>query len=883
MTRPIPKARWPAILTVALVIFTLLPTPILSARSSSSSSNDYGGLRVKLSKDHSKYDGGDPDLNTPELAASAVSPFCKSFTFLCHIRCMQRGDPTDAGNDNYNPNNYYGRLGNSEQLPQQQKQRQMQSRFAGRGEINRCSHVPKKHAVHVLCICNNGVDLTAEIDYALEGIVDIVATGDNDSNENGGDATGGRGNSVKEGGDISGWDPAKDAPIRTLLYRGKTVTETVQVTVVDIQTVSVPYTVWQTTTQIATFQLPPETVVSTVTVAAATPLPLSPTTDESAPTLAIDHTLSPVSPSTIDPGPSLIVDPPPSAFFNTLSPTPSPTAPTTTLVTDVALDNSDSAKDIEGSAQIKKEGNVVDSVKGEELVGESDDANVSENIPTDRTALEAESADTKSNTDIGNTVVLDDMPLQTTLPLPSTLEVGAKVATATAAVGQGPEIPDLKEEAGKESKANKANLEETPSSNDEGSLDNKEQTLEGSEPSVREKTSSASIEQVSIDFVKRNDQYGENTIAKAIRDCSTVASADMATSDTKSYKRLNSNSINISAEAYCAAFVKVCPTACQALGRRSLTNDNMNSPMDDVNRMNNDADKSDDNDNAHNLPWSADCSWRSKGQEETLRLACRCGAMEDLTGSCVSIRLLDSAVAGALNDASLHKVLQARHISSQQQQNQQQQKQQKQEQQEQHDSETSYEKAMYSTTISPFSSTLSLSSGTVSTDGIVDIMDQQRELEGRLAEEHTSTCEQFTVLCDATCHALFDATPFSKLQAVVTEEQPAASASAQNVEVQQEDQSVTSNKGRSRGSQRSFKKRSIIQHQGQRHRHRHHRRQLWLDDITVVSQQAMVKVACAPPPQQHHQCSCLPAADVADVGKKRVPLDLTNIILGIVA
>ncbi|KAG0245201.1 hypothetical protein BGW41_002670 [Actinomortierella wolfii] len=882
MTRLKPRARWPTILTVALATFTFLPTPISSARSSSSSSNDYGGLRVKLSKDHSKYDGGDPDLNTPELAASAVSPFCKSFTFLCHIRCMQRGDPTDAGNDNYNPNNYYGRLGNSEQQKQEQ---QTQSRFAGRGEINRCSHVPKKHAAHVLCICNNGVDLTAEIDYALEGIVDIVATGDNDSNGNSGDTAGGGGHSGKEGGDISGWDPAKDAPIRTLLYRGKTVTETVQVTVVDIQTVSVPYTVWQTTTQIVNIQLPPETVVSTVTVAAATPLPPSPTTDESALTLAIDQTLSPVSPSTIDPGPSLIVDPPLSAFSNTLSPAPSPTTPTTELMTAVALDNSNSAKDIEGNTQIKEEGNDVDSVKGEEPVGESDDANISESIPTDRNTLEAESADTKSNSHIGYTEVLNNVPPQSTLPLSSTPEVGAEAVTATTAVGQGPEIQVLEEEAEKESNVNEANLEETPSSNDDSALDKNEQNLEGSEPSVRDKASSASMEQVSTDFVKRSDHHGENAIAQAIRDCSTVASADVATSDAESYKRLNTNGFNLSADAYCAAFVKVCPTACQALGRHSLTNDNINSPMDDTNRMGNGADKSGDNGNAHNLPWSADCSWRSKGHKETLQFTCRCGAMEDLTGSCVSTRLLDTAVASALNDASLHKLLQERHISSQQQQ-QQNQRQQKQEKQEQHDSETSYEKTAYSTTILPFSSSLSLSSGTVFTGGIVD-MDQHGELEGKLTKEHTSACEQFTVLCDATCHALF-ATPFSDLQAVVTKEQPAASASAQNAEVQQRDQSITSNKGRFyyfHRSQHSFKKRSVIQHQSQRQRHRHprHRRLLLLDDITVVSQQAMVKVACMPPPKQRHQCSCLPAAGVTDVGKKRVPLDLTNIILGIVA
>ncbi|KAF9905513.1 hypothetical protein BX616_001003 [Lobosporangium transversale] len=86
-----------------------------------------------------------------ELAASAVSPFCKSFTFLCHIRCLQRGDPKDAGRIiEFTPSKASAHY---------------------KGEINRCIHIPVSNSVKVLCLCNNGVDLTAEIDYALEGIV----------------------------------------------------------------------------------------------------------------------------------------------------------------------------------------------------------------------------------------------------------------------------------------------------------------------------------------------------------------------------------------------------------------------------------------------------------------------------------------------------------------------------------------------------------------------------------------------------------------------------------------------------------------------------------------------------------------------------------------
>ncbi|KAG0073502.1 hypothetical protein BGZ90_011536 [Linnemannia elongata] len=108
---------------------------------------------VTLSSDHAAYDSD--DFSSPELAASAVSPFCKSFTFLCHIRCLQRGDAKDPTNSSTPPAGL--------------------SVF--KGEINRCTHVPNTNVNRVLCLCNNGVDLTAEVDYALEGVVDIQAAG----------------------------------------------------------------------------------------------------------------------------------------------------------------------------------------------------------------------------------------------------------------------------------------------------------------------------------------------------------------------------------------------------------------------------------------------------------------------------------------------------------------------------------------------------------------------------------------------------------------------------------------------------------------------------------------------------------------------------------
>ncbi|OAQ36070.1 hypothetical protein K457DRAFT_151011 [Linnemannia elongata AG-77] len=56
---------------------------------------------VQLASDRSRYDSA--DLSAAEVQGSAVSAFCKSFSFLCHIRCLQRGDPRDAGN--VGPNN----------------------------------------------------------------------------------------------------------------------------------------------------------------------------------------------------------------------------------------------------------------------------------------------------------------------------------------------------------------------------------------------------------------------------------------------------------------------------------------------------------------------------------------------------------------------------------------------------------------------------------------------------------------------------------------------------------------------------------------------------------------------------------------------------------
>lgn len=109
---------------------------------------------VQLAPDRSQYDSA--DLSAAEVQGSAVSAFCKSFSFLCHLRCLQRGDPRDAGN--VGPNN----CGSTS--PGTNSRRG--------GEINRCAFVSGSNSIRVLCVCNNGVDLTAKVNYALEGVVD---------------------------------------------------------------------------------------------------------------------------------------------------------------------------------------------------------------------------------------------------------------------------------------------------------------------------------------------------------------------------------------------------------------------------------------------------------------------------------------------------------------------------------------------------------------------------------------------------------------------------------------------------------------------------------------------------------------------------------------
>ncbi|KAG0240655.1 hypothetical protein BGX31_001793 [Mortierella sp. GBA43] len=196
------------ILTLGLVLVSLLCVLVLATSAEHQHQSQELQRRadlsppeqtIRLNLDHAFYDSG--EFADDELAATAVSPFCKSFTFLCHIRCLQRGDAKDPGNV-------------KDSVPTKRSEDNI-------GEINRCSHIPDSDTLQVLCLCNNGVDLTAEVDYALEGVVDIQAVG----------------------GDGSGTGEA--GMIRTVAYiqtktkiEYRTITETVTATVTETETCS---------------------------------------------------------------------------------------------------------------------------------------------------------------------------------------------------------------------------------------------------------------------------------------------------------------------------------------------------------------------------------------------------------------------------------------------------------------------------------------------------------------------------------------------------------------------------------------------------------------------------------------------------------------------
>ncbi|KAG0319000.1 hypothetical protein BGZ97_002931 [Linnemannia gamsii] len=186
------------------VLFFLNPV-FVSAQSDDNRPHHELERLVALSSNHAAYDSD--DFSSPELAATAVSPFCKSFTFLCHVRCLQRGDAKDPTNT---------------------------SQTGSKGEISRCSHVPNTNKNRVLCLCNNGVDLTAEVDYALEGVVDIQAAG--------GDGVG----------------TGEAGKIREVVYGATTVatkvvtaTETVTSTVTSVAPAPPPTTITETVTVFA--------------------------------------------------------------------------------------------------------------------------------------------------------------------------------------------------------------------------------------------------------------------------------------------------------------------------------------------------------------------------------------------------------------------------------------------------------------------------------------------------------------------------------------------------------------------------------------------------------------------------------------------------------
>lgn len=115
---------------VALALI-LLPgsTPSVAQNQSSDATHGFRD-KARIIRNQPKYEYYDSiEFSSPELAASAVTPFCRSFALLCHIRCMQRSDPRNPNNVNINT---------------------IDSTHAV--EINRCAHVPNtttKSPVHL--------------------------------------------------------------------------------------------------------------------------------------------------------------------------------------------------------------------------------------------------------------------------------------------------------------------------------------------------------------------------------------------------------------------------------------------------------------------------------------------------------------------------------------------------------------------------------------------------------------------------------------------------------------------------------------------------------------------------------------------------------------
>ncbi|KAF9215492.1 hypothetical protein BGZ59_001241 [Podila verticillata] len=147
---------------VALVLILLsASTPSVTQSQSNDATQGFHD-KARIIRNQPEYEYCDSiEFSSPELAASAVTPFCRSFDFLCHIRCMQRGDPCNPNNVNINT------IDGTHTV-----------------EINRCAHVPHTTTNRVLCMCNNGIDLSVEIDYAIEGVVGIAAV-DGDKTDTG--------------------------------------------------------------------------------------------------------------------------------------------------------------------------------------------------------------------------------------------------------------------------------------------------------------------------------------------------------------------------------------------------------------------------------------------------------------------------------------------------------------------------------------------------------------------------------------------------------------------------------------------------------------------------------------------------------------------------
>ncbi|KAG0263502.1 hypothetical protein DFQ27_001754 [Actinomortierella ambigua] len=804
---------------------------------------DYGGLRVRLAQDHQQFDQSIQGKMPTQLSATAVSPFCKSFAFLCHVRCLQRGDPTDAGNDNYNPNNYFERTGNN---PGPKPQNQQREGFAGRGELNRCSHVPASNEVHVLCICNNGVDLTAEVDYALEGIVDIAATGDSSSNNNNNNDNEPTQDDVAKGNGAAGVsdDPAEGAPIYAIRHRHSTTVKT------DISspTLTPDYSSSPSPspTDVTIFDTssPTSTADSSPSLSASPSLSLSPSPSPTgvsdintpSPTASVDSYPSPSPTETTDvdtssPTPTIGVDPVPSTLTSLHLPDPTPPASAEASEA-VAQEPKNQNAEKQGSGNDEASG-LTNSTKGggsdaddEEKSGEDDDDSGIKNANSDKKTPQQ---------------VLKKQKKQK-----STLKSKQKQK----------QKQDAKAKDGPSQQAKQKKRDIRVDSDIVGAPD----PIDAAVAATSDQTPPQQwIDECSASPPSNYDQYKRPPLGGLV---------------------------NLSPETYCSAFISICPKACQVLLHNSSAIQNGNGGESHDARS-----------------WSALCSWDGPLEQEVLfHLKCHCGSTallphgNDSLSTCVATRMIEVTVAAA--------------VEAQRQQQPPNQHQQKQGHGQGQGQQTALDADGTTPQSSSSLSFAASMSGSLSANGLVDQDDddsnggQQQHIGPEAAA--TATCLRFVAICDAACHAIIDtssSSPSSMSSNDSNDNDGDGRSQPESSKKKRRRRQLLSNPDSYPSSSHRHRRRSVDpqshQQKHHHHHHRHHRRhlnhhdkrKLWtFPDFNIDSslnhlqdnqklEKEVVKVTCDPHQLQARQCLCQAAAVG---GQEGLVIDLTKTIFAVV-